>query len=279
MSLNHAVGSLLGWISTNINSRNRHIASTNIEICFPLKEVDWRNSLLKKSLRENSKTLLESLWLWRNSTYALSKLCGDITNQHLLDEANTKNQGTIFVTPHFGSWEYAGLLTASCCDLMILYAPPKIKYLHQLSYHGRSSTGAQLIETTSVSLKTLIAHLKQGGSIGVLPDQVPSGNGGVYAKFFNRLAYTSTLVSKLASKYQCNVVFCYSLRRNKPSLHYDSFYYAAPQQLYDRNEQTSAQALNKFIENCVLQTPEQYLWSYKRFKSPAPTDDYPYKKL
>ena len=266
----------MGWISTKTNNRNRHIANTNKNICFPRKDRQWRNSLLKNSLIENSKTLLEALWLWRNSAYALSKLCGEITNQQLLDETASKQRGTIFVTPHFGSWEYAGLLTASRSDLIILYAPPKLKYLHQLSYHGRSSSGAQLIETSSIKLKTLITHLKRGGSVGILPDQVPSGNGGVYAKFFGRLAYTSTLVSKLAGKYHCDIVFCYSLRRCKPSLRYDTYYYAAPKEIYNLDEQAAAQTLNKFIETCVLSAPEQYLWSYKRFKRPAPSDSYPY---
>ena len=109
-----------------------------------------------------------------------------------------------------------------------------------------------------------------------MPDQVPSGNGGVYAKFFGRLAYTSTLVSKLAGKYHCDIVFCYSLRRCKPSLRYDTYYYAAPKEIYNLDEQAAAQTLNKFIETCVLSAPEQYLWSYKRFKRPAPSDSYPY---
>lgn len=219
--------------------------------------------------------MLESLWLWRNSSRALTQLCGEVINKHLLSSANGKQTGTIFVTPHFGSWEYAGLLTASRCDLMIMYAPPKLEFLHELSYQGRSSTGAQLIETTSASLKTLVNHLKNGGSIGVLPDQVPNGNGGVYVPFYSRLAYTTTLVSKLANKYNCEIVFCYSLRRSDIQLRYDTFYYPAPKELYSSDEK-SARALNFFIQSCIDNAPEQYLWSYKRFKRPPPNMTNPY---
>lgn len=234
----------------------------------------WLLQTTKSTLVENSKTLLETPWLWRNSSFALTDLCGDIVNESLLTQAASNQQGTIFVTPHFGSWEYVGLLTAARCDLMILYAPPKLRYIHELARTGRGSTGAKLIETTASSIKTLIKHLQHGGAIGILPDQVPPGSGGVYVPFFGRLAYTSTLVAKLASKYQCKIVICYSLRNKNNQ--YDSYYHVAPKALYDSDEKVATLVLNQYIEKLVTQLPEQYLWSYKRFKQPAPGDNYPY---
>ena len=265
----------MGWLSARTNNRSRRITEVNLSICFPGQDHQWRQNLRNQSLRESSKTLLESLWLWRNSSRALTHLCGELINEHLLSRANDKQTGTIFVTPHFGSWEYAGLLTASRCDLMIMYAPPKLECLHELSYRGRSSTGAQLIETTSTSLKTLVNHLKNGGSVGILPDQVPGGNGGIYAPFYSRPAYTTTLVSKLANKYNCEIVFCYSLRRMNKKLYYDTYYYPAPKELYS-SEEKSVGALNLFIESCIVNAPEQYLWSYKRFKRPPTNISNPY---
>ena len=256
------------------NNRNTHNTKTNLKICFSDKTDAWISQTTKATLIENSKTFLETPWLWRNSSYALSKLSGDIINEHLLRNATNREQGTIFVTPHFGSWEYVGLLTAAHCDLMIMYAPPKLPYLHQMAHRGRGSTGATLIETTAGSFKTLIQHLKRGGAIGVLPDQVPTGGGGVHVPFFGRLAYTSTLVAKLAYKHHCRIVICYSLRNH--GNRFDSYYYEAPEELYNSNEKLATQALNQYIERLVAQTPEQYLWSYKRFKRPAAGDEYPY---
>ena len=275
LAINYAIGNLIGWISFYVKNRNRHIAEVNLNICFPDKDHTWRNDLLKKSLQENSKTLLESLWLWRHSSHALTQLRGRVFNENLLKDAKEKNKATIFVTPHFGSWEYAGLLTASNCNLMIMYAPPKLDYLHKLSYEGRSSTGAQLIETNSAGLKTLVNHLKGGGSVGILPDQVPVGNGGVYAPFFSRLAYTTTLVGKLANRFNCEIVFCYSLRNHENKLRFDTYYFSVGKEL-NKNDMTSAQALNTFIEECISKAPEQYLWSYKRFKKPPPNTADPY---
>ena len=274
--MNHTIGKFFGWSLTHFNNRNKHISAVNLKICFPELNKLEHNTLLKKSLQENSKTLLEALWLWRNAGTALNCLRGNIVNEKLLKDAASKRLGTIFVTPHFGSWEYAGLLTAAHCNLMILYLSPKIPYLHELSCQGRSSTGATLVETSALNLKSIIKHLHSGGSIGVLPDQVPPGNGGVYSPFFNRLAYTSVFVSKLARKIHCDVVFCYSVRRQGKAVKYDTFYFSAPDEIYHRDESKSVRVINKFIEDCVAKQPEQYLWGYKRFKRPPPGETNPY---
>ena len=274
--MNHAVGGLLGRLLANFNSRSKQISDVNLRICFPELNKFEHARLLKKSLQENSKTLFETLWLWRNASTAINGMRGQIVNEELLTFADEKPLGTIFVTPHFGSWEYTGLLTAAHCDLMILYVSPKIPYLHEFSRQGRSSTGATVVNVSTMNLKNIIKHLNSGGSIGVLPDQVPPGNGGIYSPFFNRLAYTSVFVSKLARKIRCDVVFCYSVRRHEFPIKYDTFYYSAPKDIYSSDESKSVRVINNFIEECVTQQPEQYLWGYKRFKRPSPTDSNPY---
>ena len=104
---------------------------------------------------------------------------------------------------------------------------------------------------------------------------MPIGNGGVYAPFFSRLAYTTTLVGKLASRFNCEIVFCYSIRNVDKQLRFDTYYFPASKELYE-DSAVSAQGVNKFIEECIAKTPEQYLWSYKRFKQPPPNLTDPY---
>lgn len=272
----HLIGSSIGFILFYFNNRNRHIAKVNIDLCFPGLSEQEKRQLLKKSLIENGKTLIECFWLWRHPKQVLSNLLGSTKNKNLLTNANDHTLGTIFVTPHFGSWEFIGLLTAAHSDLLILYAPPKSKYVNELSCVGRMSTGGKVISTEELNLKKLMQHLKSGGSVGILPDQVPDGNGGVYSNFYGRKSYTSTLVCKLANKLNCQVVFCYALRKHKPNLHYDAYYIQADNDISDNDIEVATSTLNQTIEKLINQCPEQYIWGYKRFKRPAPDDDYPY---
>ena len=275
LAMHHAIGTIVGTVLFNFENRTRRITSKNLSICFPELNSDEHNSLLKSSLIENAKSLIEAFWLWDHPKQSIQSRLGKIENKHLLLRASQKNNGTIFVTPHFGSWEYIGLLTASHSDLLILYAPPKSSLIERLSCQGRSGTGGNVVSTESLNLKSLIKHIKNGGSVGILPDQVPDGNGGEYSPFFGRLAYTSTLVSKLAMKLQCNVVYCYAIRSTN-NRKYDAYYYEAPKDIFSNDIQVSVDSLNKSIESFILEQPHQYIWGYKRFKKPAPTDTYPY---
>ena len=81
---------------------------------------------------------------------------------------------------------------------------------------------------------------------------------------------------KLANKLQCPVVFCYALRSQENPTLYDAYYYQAPKDIYNENIATATDALNQSIEQFINQSPEQYIWGYKRFKRPAPGDNYPY---
>ena len=275
LKLHHFIGMLTGNILYQFNNRTRKITDTNLTLCFPDLTPQQHDSLLRQTLQENAKTLLESFWLWKHPQQAIHNYLGQITNKHLLERANNDSVGTIFVTPHFGSWEFIGLLTASQCNLLILYAPPKSSLIEELSCQGRSGTGGSVISTESLNIKRLIKHLKNGGSVGILPDQVPEGNGGEYSPFFGRLAYTGTLVSKLANKLNCHVVYCYAMRSENDK-QYNAFYFDASNEIYCDNVITSVSSLNQSIESYILNNPHQYIWGYKRFKKPAPTDTNPY---
>ena len=272
----HFLGSFIGTLLFYFNNRSKHIAQVNINLCFPDLPVTEKQSLLKKILIENGKTLIECFWLWRHAKQALTNHLGDIENGHLLHNANNQTLGTIFVTPHFGSWEFIGLLTAAHSNLIILYAPPKSSHIEKLSCIGRSSTGGHVVSTELLNVKMLIKHIKSGGSVGILPDQVPEGNGGVYANFFNRKCYTSTLVCKLANKLNCPVVFCYALRNQQTGTQYNAFYFEAPDDIYSSDIENATSSLNQSIEKFIRRAPEQYIWGYKRFKRPAPGDSNPY---
>ncbi len=275
LGFHHAIGTIVGYILLFTKNRTKRITETNITLCFPDLSPQEHYSLLKFTLLENAKSLIESFWLWRHPQQSIKSRIGDIENKQLLTRAKQQSLGTIFVTPHFGSWEFIGLLTASECDLLILYAPPKSPYIEKLSCFGRSGTGGKVVSTETLNLKQLIKHIKNGGSVGILPDQVPDGNGGEFSKFFGRLAYTSTLVSKLANKLKCNVVYCYARRSTKRGK-YNAFYYDASSEIYSDNINVSIDSLNSTIERFILDSPAQYIWGYKRFKRPAPGDTYPY---
>ena len=55
-----------------------------------------------------------------------------------------------------------------------------------------------MVKTNYAGVKSLIKFLKSGNCIGILPDQVPDRGAGKWTPFFAKLAYTNTLVIRLA---------------------------------------------------------------------------------
>ena len=100
--------------------------------------------------------------------------------------------------------------------------------------------------------------------VGLLPDQVPRQESGVLADFFGKQALTINLVHRLVNRHQPRVFLVCALRKSNGrfDIHFDEL----TAQLSGVSEVESAAALNRAVEHRVAQAPEQYQWSYKRFK-------------
>ncbi len=78
-----------------------------------------------------------------------------------------------------------------------------------------------------------------------------------------------TLISKLARKTNAAVFFAY-MQRLPRGKGYRLVIRLAEPGIDSRDELTAAKALNKSLEKCIMDCPEQYLWAYRRFKQRPP---------
>ena len=75
---------------------------------------------------------------------------------------------------------------------------------------------------------------------------------------------TMTLVTNLIQRTGAIAIMAYCKR--VPGGNYEIVYRPADEKIYESDSATALAALNKSIEQCVLECPEQYLWAYKRYK-------------
>jgi len=99
--------------------------------------------------------------------------------------------------------------------------------------------------------------------VAILPDQEPTENSGVYAQFFGQSALTGKLVCQIASKTTATLLCCYAKRLDDGT--YCAVIKPASESIRDKDELVAANALNKDVEMCISDCPEQYQWVYKRF--------------
>ncbi len=269
LQLFHAIGAGIGRCLYLIPNSLRNITLTNLKLCFPEWGEQQRKRIAYKSLIETGKSATEigALWHWKPSRIA--KLVRGVSGEEIVQAAQEKGKGIIFLTPHLGAWEIAGLhlaLTYPDHKLTVLYRPQRYKPLDNFILQARERAGARLVPTATRGVKALYHALADKQNIGILPDQDPGDNGGIFAPFFGVSANTMALVSKLAQKSGAPVIYIYAERLPKGKGYYIHFH-DAPDAVNDSDTEQSTTVINQGIEHCVRELPEQYQWSYRRFKT------------
>lgn len=135
---------------------------------------------------------------------------------------------------------------------------------------GRQRGGGSTASADAAGVRQLLKTLKQGGSIIMLPDQVPApeaGGDGVWAPFFGRPAYTMTLLPRLAESTGAVVLLFFA--RRLPGGRGFAVHIEPPLSPFPKDKTAAASALNHALEKLITLAPEQYLWGYNRYKHPA----------
>jgi KDO2-lipid IV(A) lauroyltransferase len=258
-------GGLLGLCLWYANSQARLITEINLQLCFPAMPLTERKKLARRSVVESGKTAMEmaALWLWPCEKTAT--LIKKVSGQAYLEDALKTNKGVILLTPHLGNWEAVGIFASQQAKLTVLYAPAKIQTLNDLMIAGRTRNGYTLAPTNVNGVKALLKALKAKEVIGILPDQVPDPESGLFTSFFGQPAFTMTLVANLAARTGAAVVCCYA-KRLQAEGGFEICLRPALEGIASENLQEAVLALNRSVEDCVNDCPEQYQWEYKRFK-------------
>jgi KDO2-lipid IV(A) lauroyltransferase len=243
----------------------RHTTERNLERCYPEMGSAERERLARASFQHYLCSILESGHNWYWSRDKLESRCDGVTNLELFLEVKDSGKGLLALAPHFGAWEYLGVYLQALGNVAILYKPPSNPGLEKALIERRSKGGGTLIPATTAGLLQLYAHLRDGKSAGVLPDQQPPAGKGRFVPFFGNPAFTSDLVPRLVKRSD-SIVFATVCER-LPGGRFKVHLMPADPEIYADDLDTAMVAMNRMIERCVAIDPAQYLWSYRRFKA------------
>jgi KDO2-lipid IV(A) lauroyltransferase len=262
-------GYILGTLFYWIPNRERRVARINLELCFPEYSRQERERLLRLSLVENARTLLELPGVWRGDPEQWMRRVDGRQGERFLQPFLDRGKGVIVAIPHLGNWELHAHYLSKIAPSTALYRPPRQRELEDIIRRGRSRTGARLVPTNAQGVKALYSALKAGELVAILPDQQPKRkekSAGVFAPFFHEPALTMVLLNRLARKTGATVVFSFP-ERLAGGEGFRMHWFEAPEGIADEDPETAAAALNRGVERCVRVCPHQYQWSYKRFEA------------
>jgi KDO2-lipid IV(A) lauroyltransferase len=273
LSTGRRLGALVGFLAGFFRSGPRTVAEVNLRACFPELSSDQTRRLVKESLIEGAKTVMELGPLWHWSKERLAQLERGVDGEDLLHSAMSEGKGVLLLVPHLGNWEFINHFLMARYQFVALYREPRIQELDALLRRARERSGCVMVLATRVGVRRLYEALDRGDLVLVLPDQEPIKTSGVFAPFFGIPALTGTLVPRLLRRSGARPLFGFVLR-DGPG--FRVCFRAAPAGVLDTDMEVAAAALNRGVEECVLECPEQYQWTYKRFKTRPSGTSRPY---
>lgn len=261
----HKLGDIIAWFMMRVKNRARATTQTNLAFCFPEYNEQALHSKTQESLAETSKLMLEMGHIWLKPIDQVRGLVVKVKGEHLLSEAKAADKGIIVLAPHLGNWEILGNYLSAQLAMTNLYSPPDDTALDEFIQKARRRDGSELVATDRKGIATLIKRLKAKKATGILPDQEPLTEGGVFVPFFGQPALTMTLLPGLLKRSNAVVLAAFA-RRLPKGKGFEVIIEPVSDDIYADNIEVSATAMNRAVEQLIAHAPAQYQWEYKRFK-------------
>ena len=268
----HFLGIILGNFMYFMPNKAKKVTQTNILLAFSDKNNKFKHDLVKKSLIESSKTLLETPRVWYLNKKNL-EVDFQVENEHLIKGSLDKNKGVIVFTPHLGNVEVIVNFLGSRHSSVIPYKLSKIDYVDEFIKSSRESIGAKMVPTSISGVRTALIELRKSKLITIASDQVPiNKKSGLISNFFGVPSLSTTLVHSLASKVDCPVHTLTCLRKSNGI--FQMIYSEELKDFGRLSQQEGVDIMNKELEKCIMNAPEQYAWEYKKYKHSTQDDLY-----
>jgi KDO2-lipid IV(A) lauroyltransferase len=258
-----AIGNGLGTILYPLATERRNVGDINLKLCFPAMKDETRERLLREHFKLFCRGLLERTILWWSSGTYISSLIRVEGVEHF--EA-VKDKPSILLTPHFVGMDVGGQWIAQHTDTVCMYANQKTPYLTELLLKKRARFRNQRLYSRQQGLRPILKGMRAGLPFIYPPDQDQGVKDGAFIPFFGVLAATMTSLPRIALMTNAKVVP--SITRVLPEGEgYVLTFYPAWENYPSGDDIADTRRMNEFIEQRILEMPEQYFWLHKRFKT------------
>lgn len=261
----HGLGVVLGEAAYLFSPGLRRRVLANLPANLP-----ERARVLHQNIRQSGVQVLELAWVWSRPIDQIRAKV-QTENPEVLQGMLAEDRPLLILTPHLGCFEmvaqgYMADPLGRARPMLALYRAPRKAALRPLFELARARSGLRLAPADLKGVRLLLRAMQNREVVGLLPDQVPSQGEGVWAPFFGRPAFTMTLPARLARAHHANVVFVCALRR--PGGQGYTLRWEPLTETLCGDPVADATTLNAALERVILRCPEQYLWSYNRYKVP-----------
>ena len=260
------IGVAAGWLVFWLAHARRHIALTNLRLCFPDMPETNRRQLALQHFQAYMRSVFERGLLWWASERRLRRL---IDIQPPLPLSSTGTAPVILLCPHFVGVDVAGVALALDSPGCSIYSRQSSAVLDAALRKGRSRFQTAALFSRADGIKPILRAMREGMPFFMCPDMDFGAKDAAFVPFFGVPAATLTAPARLAAITKCQVIPV--VATTLPNYQGWKVEFHAPWDGFaDAGIAQSTRRMNQFIEEQVLKAPAEYLWTHRRFKTRPP---------
>ncbi len=257
------IGDGLGVLLHLFAHTRRHIATVNLRLCFPDMPKAERARMVRQNVQFFTRSVIERGILWWGSRARLQKLIRVEGREHF---DNALGQPLILLTAHFVGLDAGGSWIIQNANAVSVYARQKNRFLGKIILEKRGRFGRQLLYARQEGLRPVVKALRAGYPFYYFTDQDFSTKDSLFVPFFGIPTATLATLPRLVGMAGAKVVPC--MTRMLPDYQgYEVRFYPAWENYPTDDAMADTRRMNEFIEQRVLEMPEQYFWLHRRFKT------------
>ena len=250
------------------------VVRSNLKNAFPDRSERDLNLLTEEIFRNLADVLVETIKGIAISREELEQRM-EIKIPEAVQELINQGKALIFLSAHFGNWEW--LYLYSCIylphPLLAAYQPFHNQRFDDFMLNARTRFGGTTVPATDL-IKQTVKQRKTMKTLELLVDQTPAGNERKYwTTFLNQDTAFIDGTDSLAWLTGMPVVFVTTKRRKRG--HYEVSLKLIAEPPYEKNDQVVVERYARELEATILSDPSGWLWTHRRWKlsRPAGEDD------
>ncbi|MES2745021.1 MAG: lysophospholipid acyltransferase family protein, partial [Bdellovibrionota bacterium] len=266
------LASVYAWIAYRFAGRDRGLIERNVELVYKLPSQSIFSKTFQRQVFRTQAIIALETFKHQFSKRELIRFEGRERFKAAMEKISASGNGLIFVTAHHGSWELVAneIARATGKTFVALAKPSKLPEFTDVLTKLRGKADTRVLYTDSKNLlRDMIKTLKENGNLGFVMDQKPEGRVGPIVEFLGQPTEFVTGPAKLAARHGSPVVAIFCMRTGPWEYRIEFETVVGPDQNL-QDEQFLTQKMATAITRSIQIYPEQWIWNYKRWRSPAP---------
>ncbi len=259
----------LGRVIYILDGRHRRIALRNLALAFKDKDIRERKQIARSVFQNLGRVFAEFTYIPKLNEKNVGKYVR-VEGLENYERAHAKGKGILFLTAHFGNWEWMAASFPLIVGLKthLIVRPLDNRFLDGLVDRLRTWTGNQTLPKEK-AMGRLLRLLRNGEAVGILLDQNMAWQEGVFVKFFGELACTNTGMTAVALRTGVPVVPAFNVRQKDGSYRLVFEPEVSLIQTGDKDQdlQQNTELFTGIIEEYVRNHPDHWLWLHQRWKT------------